>query len=135
MSKSHSKETVVLLDDNDLSGFLNDSDWTRSPDSHDVTVYGEDNHLFDGGLGNGSTTLAGIYDTSTSSGPAAILQPLVGTVVTFEYRPEGTGANKPSRSVNVLVGEYKETHPVADFVMWTQNLQHSGDVALSTQTA
>jgi hypothetical protein len=135
MAKSHGKDTVVLLNSNDLSQWLNDSSWTRTPDSHDVTTYGNDNHVFDGGLGNGTTPLAGIYDTSTTSGPAAVIQPLVGTVVPLVYRPEGTGAGKPERSVNVLVGEYQETHPVADYVMWTVNLQHSGDVTLSTQTS
>jgi hypothetical protein len=133
MSRSHGSKTVVILDGKDLSQYLNDSDWTRSPDSHDVTTYGKDDHVFDGGLGNGSTTLAGLYDTTAVAGPSAVIEPLEGAVVSLVYRPEGTGAGKPNRAVNVLVGEYKETHPVADWVMWTVNLQHSDAVARTTQ--
>lgn len=134
MARVHSKNTVVLLGSDDLSEHLNDSDWTRSPESAKLTTYGQDNNVYGGGLGDGSTDLAGFYDSSTSSGPAAVLLPLVGTNTTLVYRPEGTGSGLPERSVGVLVGEYKETHPVADYVGWTLKLQHSGDVTSTTQT-
>lgn len=137
MSAVHSKNTYVSLDGHDLSQYLNDSDWTRSPESHKLTTYGNDNNVYGGGLGDGSTDLSGKYDNTTLSasagGPAAVLEPLEGTNVTLVYRPEGTGTGKPERSVNVLVGEYKETHPVADYIMWTCKLTHSGDVTRSTQ--
>lgn len=134
MARSHSKDTYVSLDGNDLSTFLNDSDWTRSPESHKLTTYGQNNNVYAGGLGDGSSDLAGFYDTSTTSGPRAILEPLVGSNVTLIYRPEGTGTGLPERSVDVLVGEYKETHPVADYVGFSQKLTHSGDVTITTQT-
>ena len=133
MAEVHSKNTYVSLDDKDLSAFLNDSDWTRSPESHKLTTYGNDNNVYKGGLGDGSTDLSGKYDNTASTGPAAVLEPLEGQNVTLVYGPEGTGAGKPERSVDVLVGEYKETHPVADYVMWTCKLTHSGDVTRTTQ--
>lgn len=133
MAAVHSKLTYVSLDGNDLSEYLNDSDWSRDPDSHDLTTYGADDHVFGGGLGKGATSLSGKYDNTALTGPSAVLEPLEGTVVVMVYRPEGTGAGKPERSVNVLVGEYKETHPVADYVMWTCQLTHSGTVTRTTQ--
>lgn len=134
MAEVHSKNTYVSLDDNDLSQWLNDSDWTRSPESHKLTAYGDNNNVYKGGLGDGSTDLSGKYDNTADTGPRAVLEPLLGTNVTLVYRPEGTGTGKPERSVDVMVGEYKETHPVADYVMWTCKLQHSGDVTITTQT-
>lgn len=134
MTEVHAKDTVILIDGNDISEFLNDSDWTRSPASHNLTTYGKDANVYKGGLLDGSTDLSGKYDNSTSSGPRAILEPLIGSVVELVYRPEGTGTGKPQRSVDVLVGEYKETHPVADYVMWTLKLQHSDSVTITTQT-
>lgn len=133
MAVVHSKNTYLSLDSNDLSPYLNDSDWTRSPESHKLTAYGDDNNVYAGGLGDGSTDLSGKYDSDGSTGPAAVLLPLVGSNVTLVYRPEGTGSGKPQRSVDVLVGEYKETHPVADYIMWTCKLTHSGDVTTTTQ--
>lgn len=133
MAAVHSKNTYVSLDGNDLSQYLNDSDWSRNSDSHDLTCYGADDHVFGGGLGNGSTSLSGRYDNTASTGPAAVLEPLEGQVVPLVDRPEGTGAGKPERTVNVLVGEYQETRPVADYVMWTVKLQHSGPVTRTIQ--
>lgn len=135
MSEVHGKNTVVIIGGHDISEFLTDSDWTRTPASHNLTTYGKSANVYKGGLLDGSTDLSGKYDTSTSSGPRAILEPLIGSVTTLVYRPEGTGPGKPDRSVDVLVGEYKETHPVADYVMWTLKLQHSDDVTITTQTS
>ncbi|MET9303198.1 hypothetical protein ABZX66_28145 [Micromonospora aurantiaca] len=134
MTEVHSKNTVILLDDNDLSPYLNDSDWTRSPESHKLTAYGDNNNRYKGGLGDGSTDLSGKYDNTAVTGPRAVIEPLIGTNVELVYRPEGTGTGLPERTVEVLVGEYKETHPVADYVMWTLKLTHSGDVTTTTQT-
>lgn len=133
MSAVHSKHTYVSLAGNDLSQYLNDSDWTRSTDVRQLTTYGNDNEVYAGGLGDGSTDLSGTYDNTAVTGPRAVIEPLIGTNAVFVYRPEGTGAGLPERSVDVVVGEYKETHPVADYVMWTCKLQHSGDVTHSTQ--
>lgn len=133
MAEVHSKNTYVSLGGKDLSQYLNDSDWTRSPESHKLTTYGQNNNVYGGGLGDGSSDLAGKYDNTAVTGPRAVIEPMVGTNQTLIYRPEGTGAGKPQRSVDVLVGEYKETHPVADYVMWTVKLQHSGDVTITTQ--
>lgn len=133
MAEVHNKLTYVSLDGDDLSPFLNDSDWTRSPDVSDLTTYGKDNKVYKGGLGDGSTDLSGKYDDTAGTGPRAVIEPLVGTNVTLVYRPEGTGTGKPQRSVDVVVGEYKETAPVAGYRMWTVKLQHSDDVTSSTQ--
>jgi hypothetical protein len=133
MAEVHNKETVILLGTVDLSTYLNDSDWTRSPDSHDLTTYGKDDHVYKGGLGDGSTDLSGKYDDS-ASGPRAVIEPLVGTNATLVYRPEGTGTGLPQRSVDVLVGEYKETAPIAGYRMWTCKLTHSDAVTSGAQT-
>lgn len=133
MTEVHSRVTFVSLGGKDMSSYLNDSDWSRSADSHKLTAYGQNNNVYRGGLGDGSTDLSGKYDNSSTVGPRAVIEPMVGTNQTLIYRPEGTGTGKPERSVDVLVGEYKETGPVADYRMWTCKLQHSGDVTRSTQ--
>lgn len=132
-NRSHGKQTVVIVNGTDLSGYCKDSDWNRTPDKHDVTTYGKNDHVYDGGLKDGTTSLSGLYDKSTSTGPRAVLEPLEGTVTTLIYRPEGTGTGLPQRSVSVLCGDYKETHPVNDYVMWTIDLQHSDAVTRTTQ--
>jgi hypothetical protein len=55
-------------------------------------------------------------------------------VVPYVDRPEGSGAGKPQRTVDVLVLKYTETRPVADMITWSCDLQFSDDVAIVTLT-
>jgi hypothetical protein len=110
-------------------------EFTRSADSHDVTTFGNDSHRKQGGLLDGTATISGIYDNTASTGPQAVLGPIIGTVVELIYRPEGTGSSLPERTVDVLVVNYQESSPVADMVTWTCEVEFDGDVDLAAQSA
>lgn len=124
MAFVHGKDTVVTIDGNDISAFANSTDHSNEADSHDTTTYGKDWHTFQGGLKTGTMTVSGIYD-NTASGPRAILQPLLGTVVTAVYQPDGAGTGKAQSTGDVLVTSYNESSPVADMVSWTSEWQIS----------
>jgi len=132
MAFVHGKNTYVSLNASDLSAFSNASEFGRKADKHDVTTYGKSDHVYEGGLGDGSMSISGIYD-NTTAGPRDIIEPLIGTVVVAVRRPEGTGSGKPQDSVNVLVEEYVETSPVADMVTWSVTLQPSDAVTSTNQ--
>lgn len=132
MAFVHGKDTYVSLNGSDLSAFCNTSTLSRKADKHDVTTYGKDDHVYAGGLGDGTASLGGIYD-NTATGPRDVIEPLVGTVVTLVRRPEGTGSGLPQDTVDVLVEEYVETNPVADMVTWTVSLQLSDAVTSANQ--
>ena len=134
MAFIHGKDTVVTLDGDDLSAFANQSELSRSSDSHDVTTYGNDSHVYTGGLLDGTASISGIYDNTASTGPRAVIEPLLGTVVTLIRQPEGAGTGKAQDSVSVLVTRYVETNPVADMVTWSVELQLSGDVTTTAQS-
>lgn len=127
MAFIHGKDTYISIAGTDISTFTNSSDFERVSDEHDVTTYGQDSHVFAGGLLSGKHSIGGVYDDG-ATGPAAIIEPLVGTIAAIVFRPEGVGGGKPSKSFNVLVKSYKESSPVADMVMWTAELTLSGDV-------
>jgi hypothetical protein len=131
----HGKSTVVKVDDVDLTQYSDNSQLEFNSDSHDVTVYGKNSHVFHGGLLNGTATVSGFYDSTAVSGPRAVLLPLRGQVVEFIHQPEGAGSGKPQDKVDVLVGKYTQTHPVADMVKWTVELQFSDDVDSTPQAA
>lgn len=131
----HGKSTYVSLDGDDLSAFSTNSQLELTADSHDVTTYGKNSHVFSGGLKNGTATVSGIYDSTAVTGPRAVVKPLVGTVVELIHRPEGTGSGKPMDKVDVLVTKYTQTHPVADMVTWAVDLQFSDDVDSTAQAA
>lgn len=134
MSFVHGKNLYVSLDGDNLSAYANACDFGRKADSHDVTTYGKSAHVYVGGLLDGTATISGIYDNTASTGPRPVVEPLVGTVVTLIHRPEGTGAGLPQRSVNVLVGGYSESSPVADMVTWSVDLQLSDEIDDTAQS-
>lgn len=133
MAFVHGKNTFISLDNNDLSAFTNTSELARSADSHDVTTYGKDAHVFAGGLLNGTASMSGIYDNTAGTGPRAVIEPLVGTVVELIRQPEGTGSGLPQDKVDVLVTGYTETNPVADMVTWSCEMQLSDDIDTTAQ--
>lgn len=133
MAFIHGKGTVISLNGADLSAFVNESDLTRTSDSHDVTTYGKNSHVYQGGLLDGTASVSGIYDNTAVTGPRAVIEPLIGTVVELIRRPEGTGSGKPQDVVDVLVTSYQESSPVADMVTWTCELQCSDEVDSTPQ--
>jgi hypothetical protein len=135
MAFVHGKDTFISIDGDDISSVTNTSTFTRTADSHDVTTYGEDNHVYVGGLGDGTCSIGGIYENTAVTGPRAVIEPLIGTNVTLIRQPEGTGSGLPQDSVDVLVVNYVETSPVADMVTWTAELQLSGAVDSTAQSA
>jgi len=132
MAFVHGKNTYISLNAVDLSAFTNTSEFERGADSHDVTTYGKNDHVFSGGLGNNRATMGGIYDNG-AAGPRDTIEPLVGTVVTLVRRPEGTGSGLPQDSVSVLVEKYVESSPVADMVTWSCEMQCSDAVTSTNQ--
>lgn len=133
MAFQHGKSTFVSLDGDDLSAFSTNVEFTREADSHDVTTFGKNSHVKQGGLGDGSATIEGIYDTTASTGPRGVIEPLIGTVVALIHQPEGAGVGKPEDVVDVLVQNYTETSPVADMVTWSVDLEFSDDVVSAAQ--
>jgi hypothetical protein len=132
MAFVHAKNTFVSLNGSDLSTFSDNSTMTLKSDLHDVTTYGKNDHVYQGGLGDGTASISGTYDNG-ASGPRDVIVPLRGSTVTFIRRPEGTGSGLPQDSVSVVVGEYGETAAVADYVKWSVTLQLSDAVTSTNQ--
>lgn len=132
MSFIHGKDLFVSLNAVDLSPFSDNVEFGRSGDSHDVTTFGKQAHVKQGGLLDGTASISGTYDNGAGS-PEATIDPLVGTVVPLIYRPEGTGVGRPQKACQVLVQEYVETAPVADMVKWSLSLEISDVVTKTTQ--
>lgn len=134
----HGKNVEITLDGDDLTDWSDTCESTDTADIHDTTTYGSaqtsNAHAQKGGLLNGEFSIGGLYETG-ATGPRGIIKPLRGQNVVFTYKPEGTGATKPLDTATVVVGEYKETAPVADYIRWTCKLTVDGAVATTAQGA
>lgn len=133
MTTAKGKNVVVLINGTDISLYCDTSEHHKKPDIVDITTYGKDAHVKEGALLDGNGSIGGIYDTSAVSGPRALLNALVGLTVPYVRRPEGTASGRPQDAVDVVVGEYVETAPVADIVRWTCALEYSDDIDSTPQ--
>jgi hypothetical protein len=134
MAFVHGKGNVVSIDGKAMTAYATSVTFTRTADSHDVTTFGNNSKVYRVGLKDGTGKLEGIYDNTASTGPQAVLRPMIGAAgVDLIYRPEGTGTGKPTSTVSVLVTSYEESNPVADMITWKADLQFSGDIADTTQ--
>jgi len=134
MAFVHGKGVVISLGGDDLSAFGTSCEYELKADAHDVTTFGNDTKVFSGGLKESTMKIEGNYDSTATSGPAAVIEPLVGEVAEMIYQPEGTGTGKPLRTWEALCTSYVETAPVADMIKFTAQFQGSGAVAVTAGT-
>jgi hypothetical protein len=133
MAFVHGRNAKVTVASVDLSAFAKKVDFEREAEAHDTTCFGKSSKTYAAGLKDGKGTIEGTYDSTAVTGPAAALEPLLGTSVTVVYKPEGTGTGKPLKTVTAIVTGYKESTPVADMISWTCDLQLSDDVVITAQ--
>jgi hypothetical protein len=124
----HGKGTVVSLDAKDLSVYGTSCEYELKADEHDVTTFGNDFKIFNGGLIESSMKLEGKYDNTATNGPRAVLEVLVGKTAELIYSPEGSGTGKPTRTWEVLLTTYTETAPVNDMIAWAAEFRGAGPV-------
>jgi len=135
MAFQHGKDTYVSLDGDDLSAYVDSSDFEQSADVSKLTTYGKDSHVYGGGTKDATFKMSGTYDNTAGTGPRAVIQPLIGTTVELVRRIEGTGSGLPQDTVDVVVKKYTESSPAADYVKWTCECQCSDDVDSTAQSA
>ncbi len=136
MSWAHGKDTVILVGPSsgpavDISEHCDTSELEQTADTHDRTGYrppGKRSKKYGGGLLDAKLTMGGTYDSSETTGPRAVLKPLIGRDLTWTRRPEGTGTGLPQDTGNGILNSYKETAPVADYISWTAEIQCSDDI-------
>lgn len=127
----HGRLGYFKLSTNDLSAFMDNIDGGVESDEHETTTYGKSWKTRLGGLKDGTYSIGGLYD-SAAGGPQTIIPPLVGTVVAFEYGPEGSTTGKVKESGNVLVMNFRKSQPVGDVIRWTAELRTTDTVTTGT---
>jgi hypothetical protein len=126
-----------LTIDGDVITNANNTQLEFTMDTEDVTVYGQNSHRFSGLLAGGTATISGFADDTAATGNRAVLRPLVasGAVVEMVWQPKGTGASFPQDTVDVIVTKYTETSAVAEHIKFAIDVQFSGDVDATPQSA
>jgi hypothetical protein len=94
MAFIHGKNTNVLVDEFDLTAYLNQGSVSKKAQAVKTTVFGLDDHTYIGGLEEGSASLGGLFDGAASAVDEVLNTALGGTqVVTVAWPGYATIGN------------------------------------------
>lgn len=133
MSFVHGKKTRLFLHDANLSGYLNSASSSGERDTHDTTVFADDDRNYLGGLGDGTVSLSGLFDGDTDA-----VHDLLSPHMTsddpraFTYAPAGLAVGNKAFLAYLLQGTYEVPSEVAGLVQLNVEGQASGGVAYGT---
>ena len=117
----HGRNTAVLWNTTVMSGYLTQTDFEVSVETHDVTTYGKGWKEFVPGMLDSTTGFQGIYDAAAGTVIEDALD-TGGAVLT--YCPAGgTAIGERARLVSVISANYSESSPVADVVKFSWDVQ------------
>jgi hypothetical protein len=116
-----------------LSTFCDNMQFNRTADTVDVTTFTATDKSFLAGLKGGTLTLSGDFDGTVTTGPASVLEGLLGAApfAVLAY-PGGNTTGQRSHSFNALITAYSETSAVADKVSFSATLLVTGAVTSAT---
>lgn len=135
MAFKHGKEAAFLLGTDDLTTFVDSIEWARSRDTGETTTFGKDDKTYLAGLRDATFTITGKYDSTATTGPAAVLNTAIGSdnATVAKIRDEGTGAGLPEIEVSCFITAYAESVPVGDIVTFSAGFQCTGVVDRTAQ--
>jgi hypothetical protein len=140
MAAQHGKGTALLVDQFDLSTYLNSADWSRTADVHETTTYGKDSKTYIPGLKDGSISAEGLHETAAGSTDpvlASALGATAGQIVSLLLQGQTQGGRAKIGRAE-LTG-YDTSSPVSDIVSVSAEFQGDegiwGGVVLSPLSA
>ena len=119
------KDTKILVDDVDLSGYFNNLDETAELAGLVTTTFGKAAVTRVTGLKDGRVTLGGFFD----SGVDAVDEEIRAAFTTFRVftaAKEGLVIGKPTTLLSALSTNYRRSAPVADVVSVSVDIEPDG---------
>lgn len=127
MAFRHGKNAALTINAGALAAFLDNVDFNTDLDVADTTTFGATWKTGVAGIPGGTISFSGKYDPTASTGPGAILFPLVtaGTAVTVLFYPGGNTAGQSLYTMTNggIVTSYNESSPVGDAVTFSGTVQ------------
>src|SRR5512139_2938602 len=127
MAFRHGSKAALTVNAGALAAFLDNVDFSTDLDVADTTTFGATWKTSVAGVPGGTISFSGIYDPTASTGPGAILFPLVtaGTAVTVLFYPGGNVAGQALYTMTNggIVTSYNESSPVGGAVTFNGTIQ------------
>lgn len=133
MAFVHGKNTNFQINSKDLSAYLDNVDMPLTGDTAETSTFGSSAKTYVAGLTDSTFSIGGKWDPTATTGPDAVLQPLVGAAATtFIYGPAGSTAGFVKYTGSAICTSYKVTGPIGGVVSFTADFQNSGAVTRTT---
>jgi hypothetical protein len=118
-----------------LTDYSDNIEWSRSREVGESTVFGLNDKTYVAGLRDATFTVTGKYDSTATTGPAAILNAAItnDTALTFTIQEEGTGASNGQITGSCFATGYSESVPVGGVITWSADFQVTGPVTTTNQ--
>jgi hypothetical protein len=128
MSFVHGKNTVVLFNATNMSGFLKEASTSNSVETADVTAFGASAKAYIVGLKDGTVSLTGMFDGTAGATDPIFQAALGGSTGVLSVFPSGSSIG--SRGITAAFHEtsYNLSSPVGDVVSASAEVQATGGV-------
>ncbi len=129
MAFLHGKSISVLVNDTNLSSFLNDASVTYNAETAETTAFGDSAKTYIIGLSDGTISLSGMYEGSSTGFDAAITSSLAASNEATTSIFYGTpAAGLRTSMAGGLINSYDISTPVGDVVSASLDIQVDGGV-------
>lgn len=122
----HGKRTVVLLNQTDMSPFLNEATTTQEIETAETTTFGDADKTYIVGLADGTISTSGLFDGSANASDAVLSGAVGQEDNTFTVLPEGNGIGNRAVLANGQITSYEVSSPVGDVVAISAEVQADG---------
>ncbi len=134
MAFKHGKLTTVTVNSQALTGFGTNADFNIDVDTAETTTFGSAWKSFLAGVPGAKLDLAGDFDPTVTTGPAAVLEAAIvaAVAVPVVYQPAGAGTGNRQHSFSAIITSYGESSPVGGIVTFKASLLGTGAVTTTT---
>ena len=142
MAFVHGKNTVVLFNSTNMSGYLKEATTAQSVETADVTALGASSKSYIVGLKDGTISLTGMFDGDATASDEIFANALGASAGVLSVFPNGSTLGSRGITASVHETTYNLSSPVGDVVSASAEMQATGGVdnaislhALSAETA
>jgi predicted secreted protein len=139
MAQRHGKSGFFQLDDTggtlrNISAYAQEITMSRELSTAEVTTFGDGSRDYLAGIKDGTISISGVFDDAATTGVDIVVGGDLAAVATrtWEYGPHGNTSGYIKYTGECIITSYETTTNFDDAVMFSLELQITGDVTRTT---
>lgn len=133
MAFTHGSNAVLVVNSGALTTFMNDVSFNRTADTAETSTFGVTSKTYIPGLKDGTLSVSGLYDKTTTTGPVFILEAiyLANAAVTCVWNPAGTTTGNYAYTFSAILTSLDISSGIGDAVQVSAEFQATGTITPS----